>query len=93
MQENPTPTAAPLADEPRVGSIEHALDLLVSATPKPAEKVHSFVRRCCAVVTGSKERDQLFRAIMDSLNELGLKAMDPASHAQLALNAEPEAAQ
>lgn len=68
-----------------VPAIELALNALTAATPKPGEKLHSFVRRCCGFVTGSKERRILFRAIMDTLNELGLKAMDPASRAQLAL--------
>lgn len=76
--------------EPVVGSVEMALDALVSATPKPGEKIYTFVQRCCSIVTGQKQRDQLFRAVMDSLNELGLKAVDPASFAQLALNATDE---
>ncbi len=88
--ENTSHNPAAVEQEPRIGSIEMALDALVSATPKPGEKIHSFVQRCCLVVTGQKQREQLFRAVMDSLNELGLKAMDPASFAQLALNATDE---
>lgn len=77
------------AEQPRVGTIEMALDALVSAKPKAGEKTYRFVARCVSVVQGRKQRQQLYRAIIDSLNELGIKATDPASSTQLALNAEP----
>lgn len=78
-----------LTAEPRVGTVEMALDALVSAKPKAGEKTHSFVRRCCAVVAGNAQRAQLFDAIMLSLNELGLTAMAPASTMQYVLSAAP----
>lgn len=76
-----------ISDQPRVGTIEMALNALVSVKPKAGEKTHSFVRRCCAVVAGNAQRGQLFDAIMLSLNELSLTAMTPASIMQDVLNA------
>lgn len=73
-------------EHPRIDSIEMALDALVTAQPKAGEKTHSFVHRCCTVVTGQRQREQLFNAIMRSLNELGLKAVDPATAVQAVLN-------
>lgn len=88
--QNPTPTSTP-DNPPRVESIEHALDALVSAAPKRGEKIHSFVRRCVSVVVGQAQRDHLFDAVMSGLNELGLRAVDPATQVRAAFQAIDEA--
>lgn len=91
MTEAPAQTTAPAAAETdRVPAVEMALNALVSAPPKPREKVHTFVTRCVSIVQGSRQRQLLKRAIMDTVNELGIRAVDPASHLQLALNATEE---
>lgn len=83
--------AAPAAPAFRpIPAIEQALDLLCTAPPKPRETVLQFVQRCVKVVQGRTQRAQLERAILDTVNQLGLRALDPASHLQLALNATEE---
>lgn len=77
-----TPT---FTESPRVPAIEQALDALYNAPPKSGEKVHAFVRRCANVVNGKKQRTQLFAALIESLGELGVKPLQPASAAQVAL--------
>lgn len=81
MQQTPA-TAAP-----RVPAVEQVLDLVCGAAPKAGEKTHIFVGRCVKVLQGYKERNQLKRAIMETLNELGIRAVDPATTAQAVLNA------
>lgn len=68
-----------------VPSVEIALDALCTWKTKPNEKLYKFVARCVQVVAGTKQRKQLYRAILDTANELGLKATDPASYFQLSM--------
>lgn len=78
---------APATAAPRVPAIEQVLDLVCGAAPKAGENTHIFVGRCVKVLQGRKERSQLKRAIMETLNELGIRAVDPATSAQAVLNA------
>lgn len=73
-----------------VPSIEIALNSLCNAPPHPRETVLAFVQRAVRVVEGHKQRRMLERAILDTVNELGIRALQPASYLQLALNATEE---
>ena len=61
--------------------IDNALDMLVSA-PTNGERLLDFVKRCTKCVPHHKEREELTRAILDTLVEAGFKALDPADDAQ-----------
>lgn len=71
----------------RIYTVEYALDLLCNGKPKGNEKTHIFVNRCVSILQGRQQRAELKRAIMESLNELGIRAVDPATSAQAILNA------
>jgi hypothetical protein len=71
--------------QPMVPAIEQALDSLCTAVPKKNETLLKFATRCVQVIQGSKQRKQLLRAIIDTANEFGLRALDPALQLQRVL--------
>lgn len=86
MQETPIN----INQEPNL--IDRALDMLTTEAPKKGERLLEFVGRCTKCVPSKKHRDQLTRAILDTLIEAGFKALGPADEAQQFLAAMPEAA-
>lgn len=67
---------------PAVPAIEMVLNALCLGKPRAGEQLHQYVRRCCKILNGKKERNLLQKAICESLAELGLKRTDPALLAQ-----------
>jgi hypothetical protein len=80
----------PAAVQPRVDSIEQALDILCTAPVKSKECVLDLVNRAVLVIQGRKQRDQLKQAIIKSANEAGIRAKDPAHKLQRLLREMPD---
>lgn len=67
---------------PAVPAIEQVLNALCAGKPRAGELLHQYVRRCCKILNGKKERNLLLKAILESLADLGLKRTDLARDAQ-----------